>query len=369
MKDEMKILEITVVHRSDDTRIYQKYVRSLLEDGFLVGYIAPDPTIELAKGLTLFPMQSSNSVFVRLFRLLRKLPEINSFRPDYIHLHDPELLLISPIFKLLGFRVIYDMHENFARELDDKPLTWLNRTLQKFVWRVIEAFILSRITIVFAEKSYQKHFNTRGTGMVVQNFPRKKSVAKRFAPSEKCNSKPKFVYLGTISLDRGAVKMIESLERTFGANNYELHLIGDIPDPKLAVELGSLFSSYPDVKFHGYKSMVEAWDICKSCDVGLAILDAKHNYVESYPTKLFEYLICGLPIVTSNFELYRGLVEGNSIGYCVDPDDENDVSNALRNVVDIARYRELARNIREFSFDGFTWEAEFSAFLHYLRKT
>ena len=53
----MKILEVTVSHRSDDTRIYQKYVRSLLDFGFDVGYIAPDLVIDTEPGLTLLSVK------------------------------------------------------------------------------------------------------------------------------------------------------------------------------------------------------------------------------------------------------------------------------------------------------------------------
>ena len=47
----MRIIEITLVHRSDDTRIYQKYVKSLLNEGIEVGYIAPGPITGSATGL------------------------------------------------------------------------------------------------------------------------------------------------------------------------------------------------------------------------------------------------------------------------------------------------------------------------------
>ena len=364
----MKILEITVVHRSDDTRIYQKYVKSLLDANFEVGYVAPDPIISDAPGLTILPVRRSERLWSRLFGLLKKIPEIRKFDPKFIHLHDPELLLISPFLRFFGFKIIYDMHENFYRELDDKPISWISNRSQKLVWRLIEKFILNEIPVVFAEESYAKYFDLSNDTMVVQNFPRGKSVSERYQPKVGRHNKPKFVYLGTISVDRGALKMIGSLDKAFGTSNYELHFIGDITDPVLEGKLQSIFEQYTNMIFHGYQSMHDAWKICNECDVGLAILDPKDNYMESYPTKLFEYLICGLPIITSNFELYRGLVERYNLGFCIDPNSDDEISSSLSAIVDKSKYSELASSVGLFPFDEFTWECEFAKFADYLRR-
>ena len=115
----MKIIEATVCHKFDDTRIYHKYVKSLLAESICVGYLAPFPLVEVDSGLTVFPIKRSNYVFVRLFGFIKKIPDMIRFSPDYIHIHDPELLLLVPLLKLFGFRLIYDMHENFPKEIDD----------------------------------------------------------------------------------------------------------------------------------------------------------------------------------------------------------------------------------------------------------
>ena len=365
---KMKILEITVSHRSDDTRIYQKYVKSLLDADFEVGYIAPDPLINEEPGLTILPVKKSAYLWARIFGLIKKIPEIRKFNPSFIHLHDPELLLISPFIRFFGFKIIYDMHENFYRELDDKPISWLSNRSQKLVWRFIEKYILNKMPVVFAEASYAKHFNFISETMIIQNFPRKKSFSKRYQPEMIKHDKVKFVYLGTISEDRGAKKMIRSLTRAFGASNFELNFIGDITDPTLETSLQHVFSKHKNIIFHGYQSMDDAWNICKDCDVGLAILDPKDNYMESYPTKLFEYLICGLPVITSNFELYRGLVEKYNLGLCVNPMSDDEISNALRNIIKEAKYSEFAASIGLFPFHDFAWEFEFTKFVNYLRR-
>lgn len=364
----MKILEITVGHRSDDTRIYHKYVKSLVTSGFEVGYIAPNPNLENDSKLSVFPVKSNRRLVFRLLEVLRKIREIKNFAPAIIHLHDPELLLITPLLRFVGFEVVYDMHENFYRELDDKPISRASKISQKFVWKILEKFVLRHLMVVFAEQSYARDFQFVKKQLVVQNFPSAISYNRRSPPSPTPHPRPRFVYLGTISEDRGALKMIEALELAFGKFDFELHYIGDITDPYVAGYLHKKFKESSNLIFHGYQSMHNAWKICSDCDVGLAILDPKANYIESYPTKLFEYLICGLPIITSNFPLYRNLVEGYNIGRCVNPNDINNIIESVKEIVGESEYFSVGSHVDKFPFAQFTWESEFLGFHDYLRN-
>ena len=226
---------------------------------------------------------------------------------------------------------------------------------------------MTRLPIVFAEASYLKYYSSSEKKAVVQNFPSEKNLSSKRVPSELPHDKPRFVYLGTISEDRGAIKMYEALENAFGSNGYELHYIGDIFDTNLAIHLHKLFSRNPNIIFHGYKSMYDAWQICRDCDVGLAILDSKENYIESYPTKLFEYFLCGIPVVTSNFDLYSDLISKYTLGLCVDPDDLNDISHKFKNIVRDDTYFHLSNGLKDFPFQDFVWECEFSKFLNMVR--
>ena len=109
----MRIVEITTCHRPDDTRIYQKYVLSLLENSFNILYIAPSNFICSNDKLKSDSIKPSSFVLIRLIRIIMKIPKIHKFNSNFIHIHDPELLLLYPLFKILRFKIIYDMHENF----------------------------------------------------------------------------------------------------------------------------------------------------------------------------------------------------------------------------------------------------------------
>ena len=209
----------------------------------------------------------------------------------------------------------------------------------------------------------------RKNSTVVQNFPKNESIGKRYRAHLRNNKIPKFVYLGTISEDRGAIKMVLALDAAFGRNNYELNYLGDITNPILERKLQRIFKDSSCIRYHGFVPMSEAWKVCQSCDVGLAILDPRENYMESYPTKLFEYLVCGLPVITSNFLMYRDLVSHPNVGFCIDPNNDAELARACRSIINPSVYSQFSSNIASFPFHDFTWENEFGKFLDYLRQS
>ena len=54
---------------------------------------------------------------------------------------------------------------------------------------------------------------------------------------------------------------------------------------------------------------------------GLALFPDTPHYREKELTKFFEYMAAGLPIICSDFPVWRELVERHRLGLCVDPED------------------------------------------------
>ena len=79
--------------------------------------------------------------------------------------------------------------------------------------------------------------------------------------------------------------------------------------------------------------------------------------MKSYPTKVFEYMAVGLPVVTSNFSLYKEIVEDNDVGWCVDPNSPNDIADVLIEIINTKTIYKISQRAVEQS-SNYSWKNE-----------
>lgn len=92
---------------------------------------------------------------------------------------------------------------------------------------------------------------------------------------------------------------------------------------------------------------------------GIVIYQPAKNHFEAQPIKLFEFMAAGLPIVASNFPLWRKIVEDNHCGICVDPSDVEAVRNACTELLsNPEKSQQLGRNGRKAVLEKYNWANE-----------
>ena len=68
---------------------------------------------------------------------------------------------------------------------------------------------------------------------------------------------------------------------------------------------------------------------------------------------------CGLPIVGSNFPLWREIIEGNNCGMCVDPSDQSEIRSAIKDIMsDPNKILKFSKNGRKAIKTKYNWETE-----------
>lgn len=330
----MNIGHVTTVHPRYDSRIFFKECVSI--SSFFVGnvdlIVADGKGNELKSGVNIYDV--GKPIFGRLGRLffgyVRLWKFLRGKKYEVLHFHDPELMLFFYAYSFFNKNIVFDMHENVPKQIYQKE--WIYtcfRPAASFFYRYFEKVCLKRFSIVFAEISYSDDYSWLAISArtaVVQNMPIVKLIPRSISYS------PVVVgYIGGVTKERGILKIVESINllREEGYNIRFL-CIGPLSD--------SINNSYEWqegisggwIDFLGRLEGPEGWKLISKCKLGFAVLEDIPNYINSWPTKIFEYMTMGIPVVVSNFPLYKELLERVGCGIVVDPKNIIDIVNAVR---------------------------------------
>ena len=357
------LAHVTVVHGRYDTRILHKQCASLSAAGIgrVTLFVADGLGDEDWKGVRIRDVGQSR--FGRLGRAMagsiRMWRALRSEKPDLVQLHDPELLPLGYLLMRSGVHVVFDMHENLPKEILTKP--WVSPPARKVVSRLARAGQLAvtrRMPTIFAENSYVRDFPSTAPSAVVLNFP---LVDALLAISEPRHPTFTVGYIGGISTERGAPVVLDAVFRLRAAGqSVEAKLVGPVAAEPAVVDRIDAGVRAGWLQSYGRLKPEDGWREMARCHVGVAVLQPSGNFVDSYPTKLFEYMALGLPVVVSDFPLWRGVVESAACGLVVPPDDPAAVATAIATLqADPTLRAEMGRRGKAAVESQYRWETEF----------
>ena len=354
-----KVCILTTVHPPFDTRIFHKEAKTLARAGYEVALIAQHGKDEAVEGVKIIALPKPRNRFSRIFSLTwRAFRLALRQRVAVYHFHDPELLPMGALLKLLTrAEVIYDVHEDVPPQIMTKH--WIAGPLRRPVaagFNIAEKLLAQAMDgVVVATEGIAEKF-AMFKPVVVHNYP-DLGMLPNPSPDEERSGRV-LVYIGGISKLRGAVEMVRALEYLAHIDGLRLDLIGRFEPPGLEQELRALLG-YRRVRFLGWLQPEEVYKQLRAADVGLVCLHPEPRYVVAWPVKLFEYMAAGLPVVASNFPLWREIVEGNNCGLCVDPLEPKEIAKAIEYLLTHPEEaRRMGENGRRAIVEKYNWERE-----------
>jgi glycosyltransferase involved in cell wall biosynthesis len=355
----VRVAHLTTVHRPDDQRIFAKECRALAAAGYdvhLVVAAAADGHGDHGVAVRDVGAGSSTRRSVRMTLAVAKvLRAAMRLDADVYHFHDPELIPVALLLRLLGRRVVYDAHEDLRADILDKA--WIPGRLRRPA--ALGASALERAAarrfsaIVTATPAIAERFRgVRGPVVTVNNYPRLAEF-EHLAPAGPSDT-TSLCFVGGITEVRGIETMVHAIGRTGGT----LALAGQFSPPTLEHRLRGL-PGYSRVVVLGQLGRPAVVDLMNRSRAGLVLYQPIANHIRSQPTKIFEYMAAGLPVIASHFPLWREIVEGNDCGICVDPTDPAAVADAIQSVIDDpGMARRMGANGRRAAVQKYTWEVE-----------
>ena len=381
----VKVAHLTSHHNILDNRVFYRECSSLAAAGYEVVLVAQHVRDEVRDGVRILAVPRYRNRFERVivtttrvvWRALRE-------RPVIFHVHDPELILWGVFLRLLGKKVIYDVHEDFTQAAGVRP--WVPNALRPPLERFTDftAWLAQKtMTIVIAERYYERRFP--GATKVL-NYPHLERSLALQAIERKPEARPKkirLLYIGNVTWSRGAFIHAELARRLPGceilisggcnadvaeeirtrSGDATLGIVA--PDGSIAWEkrrsgpeetvstliLDGVGFYVPHARM--LAALREEWT------AGIAVFPYTEHYYEKELTKFFEYMAAGLPVVLSSFPNWRGLVEEPNAGLCVDPADWDAIIGAIRRLHEEPETAiAMGMNGRRAVQERFNWQSQ-----------
>lgn len=358
----IKVCHVSSAHNVFDDRIFFKESSSLAHF-FDVHIIAIGEKNEVSNNVTIHSLSKSSSRFNRFFllqiKLIMKSLKVNA---KVYHFHDPDLILFGLFQKLLGKKVIYDMHELVYYQINDKE--WLgNKFIKKMVsscyllFEKIGVWCFDKVILAedgywtYVHQNYKKHIDKF---IPIRNFSIYELI-KNANPATNFNKEDKkiIVYAGGLSKIRGIYEIIQAVQ---SIDNVVFLTLGswESDEYKLRCEQVDI-----NKKMHyiGLVKMDKVYSYLKISDIGIANLYHKPNYLTSLPIKAFEYMASGLPIIMSDFPYW--IETFNQCALFVNPLDPNDIKSKIEHLLNDTKFKnQLADAGKKIVLEKYTWEEE-----------
>jgi glycosyltransferase involved in cell wall biosynthesis len=225
---------------------------------------------------------------------------------------DPDMIPITRLVTALRRRkMVADVHEDYGRLLRDRawargPVGLPARLLVALSTRLAAGADLTVVADSHLSPHQAKH------RMVVTNQP----VAAFLAPAAPAGE-PRAVYVGDLRESRGLFDMVETIA---AAPGWSLDLIGPVaPSDRDRIEARIKQADLAGrVRLHGRQPPADAWRITQGAWASLAMLQPTPAFIEAMPSKIYEYLASGLPVLSTRLPRQTKVIEESGGGVLVD---------------------------------------------------
>ncbi len=377
---KQKTLHLGCAHSSGDIRIRKKECMTLYKAGYEVVFLTAEQSLRdedrngtSQDGITviggdydtrgvLITRDAFSFLKYRLKNKQKIIDLILNEKPDFLHIHELELMyVVKKVRKHLpGIKVIFDVHEDYPGSYYDVFDTNTNALLagiaRWFVTGRLEKYLgMSDAVITVTPsllRSLQKSSKNANVSLVC-NYPLLRDLPLNEVDPGRNN---RVCYCGLLTENRGIGCLIRNADRI----KAEIHIAGPISE-KYRRELHDQYDwdHNNQIKYYGVITQDEVWKLNRSSSIGLCCLKKTNNYFTSYPTKVFEYMMAGIPVVCSDFPVWREIIDGAKCGILVDPDDEDSIVNAINSLLENPHLtKQLGISGRRAVEEKYNWEKE-----------
>ena len=341
----LKVCHLISAFGRFDTRIFYKQAISLKMSGYNVHIITNDGLPDEEKeGIHIWHsgFKPGSGKVKRILHgkkyTYKKALEINA---DIYQIHDPELISVGLKLKRKRKKIIYDAHENFTKQILQKE--WIPKLFRKILSRWASQYLkrtLKKYDAVIGvspnmEKEFLEEYKLDEV-KIVTNYPLVEKLPIPRIDFETYSVRAKNIcYVGTINREWKNEYIIQATDEL----DFTLLLAGDCAQDYL--ENLKAYKQWKYVNFYGRIPFDKVEDIFNQSIAGFVLIDYVPNCNYKIGTlginKLFENMKAGLPVICTDFILWKEIIDRYKCGIYVNPNDYEQIKNAIKYIIDNPR--------------------------------
>ena len=361
-----RIAIVTSVHPDFDARIW-KYAKLLRQLGHELHLVCPWKVKPgEMDGVVFHPFQRAVRGWARPFQVPLRLggallPLLS--KVDAVHFHDIDILPWMTLLALFK-PVIYDVHENYPEEMLVRE--WIPNPLRRSLsflvrWMQVLCAAVIRNIVLVIEAQNDDLFGPTLRKTVVANYATNE-LLEQVRP-DYMKRPTGIIFLGSQYENNGSTLLVEiadCLKRRqpeakvyavdrFSTAAYKRQLMAEVARR----DLQDTYILLPNVPPHAIM------DYLNRCTIAVAPNLRVPKQLRALPTKLFEYMAAGLPIVASDLPQAVTIVEGSNAGLLAPPEDPNSFADAICQLANDRAYaHELGLNGQRALLERYCWESQ-----------
>lgn len=354
----MRICHVTCVHKQNDGRIFSKECTTLAKEPDFEVYLSSEGESHNINNVDIIGNgEIPKSRFKRMISFSKKVVDSAiDVNADVYHLHDPELLRYALRLKRTGAKVIFDSHENVLDEIEEK--TYLPvpvRKIAKLYFTILLNYTIKRIDAVIIVTPQQEEGYKKLTSDIVllPNYP----IVNSDQTEETEKIPGKFVFAGVVADLWSQREIIEALGEIEGI---EYSLFGPVDEDYL--KMLQTLPGWKKTTYYGVRPFDEVQKELKRASGAFALLKPCRNtfYHEGTMgnTKLFEAMFNQTPVIATDFDLWKDVVEKNECGYLIDPNNKEEIKKAINRVLQLStdEIKAIGARGKRAVIDEYCWE-------------
>ena len=356
----VKVCHVTSVHQRYDTRIFHKECTSLAKAGYdVILLVADNKAPEVRNGVKIIsadfkPKSRWDRIMHSSSVMFKYAMQVNA---EIYHLHDPELLPVAKRLKQSGKKVIFDSHEDVPAQILNKY--WIPKYMRKPCALAYSSYanaILRNVDFIIGVTPHlvEKLRLVNPHVEMITNFPILGECPQRIMKVDYTNI---ITFAGGVTEQWSHEIILQAIEKL----DVKYKLAGPASEDYL-----QRLKEYPSWEKVEYMRKIPHEDVSemfRQSAIGMAVVqyspnsDGKHGTLGN--TKLFEYMMAGLPVICTDFTLWKEIVEKYHCGICVNPNDVNAVRDAINYLIQHPQEaNDMGSNGREAVIRKFNWAFE-----------